>query len=376
MHCLTKHLHVTGLLGVVALVFTPPVVLGQVPNWRTGTTQPLNTGAVGGSGVSTINSAAYGAGNGAANGYGGSGYGQNPYGTYYEDPNGAYLRGSGQVIDAQGRFMQNQQQAYLLREQVHAQRLANERKAFEDYLYKRQNTPSPEEESRRLQSQSAQRARSNPSLAEVCSGRALNDILKDLQTHPVNAGLADAHMLPRSLDEDGLRHINVTSGAGNLGLLKNEGRLPWPAGLSGSVSAEQEGAVGALVQRALRQAELDARVETSTIRQLRAGLDQLRAQLRKNARELSAAEYTEAKTFLDNFDDAVTALRQADVGNHMTGQYSLKVRTVEELVKYMTEKGLEFAPAVPGDKEAYMALHQALASYGRPGQTQTAGRLP
>jgi predicted ferric reductase len=118
------------------------------------------------------------------------------------------------------------------------------------------------------------------------------------------------------------------------------------------------------------------RLDTECLRSLcgglRVGLDKLRTQLRRNVRELSPSEYLEAKRFLDHFDDAVTALRQTDVGNRLASRYPLKARTVEELIKDMTAKGLQFAPALPDDREAYTVLHQALATYSASGQVQTA----
>jgi hypothetical protein len=321
--------------------------------------------------LATLNANPYAAGGLANSGYGS---GQNPYGSYYEDPNGAYLRGGAQVIDSQGRFMMYQQQAFLLREQVRSQRVANDRKLFDEYLYERQKTPTAEEERRRWQSQAVERARNHPPAAEIWSGRALNDLLQDLQTQGAGANSADAGSSSMLLGEDSLKHINLTKGAGNIGLLKNEGRLHWPVALAGSDYAQQRESLTALAQEAFRQVEFNSRAEAGTIRQLSAGLDKLHTQLRKHGRDLPASEYIEAQKFLTQFDDAVTALRQADVGNPVTGQNALKVKTIAELVKRMTEQGLQFAPAVAGDEGAYMALHQKLADCDLAAQARTAAR--
>ncbi len=45
------------------------------------------------------------------------------------------------------------------------------------------------------------------------------------------------------------------------------------------------------------------------------------------------------------------------------GKYAPKVQTVGEFVYFMTQNGLHFAPATPGDQSAYTALHRALAAY-------------
>jgi hypothetical protein len=276
------------------------------------------------------------------------------------------------LTDSQGRFIVNQQQAYLLREPVRSQKVATARKVFDENLYERQRTPTAEEERRRLEAQSVQRARNHPPVTEIWSGKALNDLLKDLQTRPVNRVSVDHDALPTSLD--GLRHINVAKGAGSIGLLKNEGRLHWPVALTGSDYAEQRDGLTALAQEAVQQAEFNSQVDAGTIRRLTDGLNKLRHQLRKTVSDLAPAEYIEAKNFVDAFDDAITALRQADAGTHLAGRYLLRATTIAELVRYMTEHGLRFAPALPGDRDAYLVLHQALASYGQPAPLETAAR--
>ncbi len=384
---------VTCLLGLAALAVTGSVVRGQTPMRSRLTQQQFDnlaalsrlymptgafgvnpdvglgihggTGLLGGS-LANLYANPSGAGTPANNPYGS--------GTGYEDPNGAILWGGAQTIDSLGRFLVNQQQAYLLREQVRTLRVANARKRFDELLYERENTPTAEEQRRRLQLQSAQRARNHPPVTEIWSGKSLNDILVDLQRQPVSGVSADRSTLPGLLDEAGLRQINVTNGTGSVGLLKNEGRLQWPVALAGSDYAKPRERLTALAQTAVGQAKANARVDAGTIQQMTGELDKLHRQLRTNGRSLSASEYIEAKRFLSHFDDAVIALQQTDGGNYLSGKYALKVKTVAELVKYMTEQGLRFAPALPGDRGAYVVLHQALATYGQSRQSQTIER--
>jgi hypothetical protein len=386
---LTRRPWLAGVLGLTALAFTGPGVRGQTP-LRSGLTQQQfnNVAAlsrlsmsIGGFGFNpyaglgnSAGAALYGSSlaNLSANPYAAGSQAGSPYGSYYEDPNGAYLRGSAQVIDSQGRIMVNQQQAFLLREQVGSQRVATARKVFDENLYERQMTPTAEEERRRLLAQSVQRARNHPPVTEIWSGKSLNDLLADLQTQPVGKISADHDALPISLD--GLRHINFAKGAGSIALLKNEGRLHWPVALTGSDYAGDRDGLTALAQDAVRQAEFNSRVDAGTIRQLTDGLNKLRQQLRKAVSDLAPAEYIEAKNFINAFDDAVTALRQKDAGTHLAGRDLLKATSMAELVKYMTEHGLRFAPALPGDTDAYLALHKAFASYGQPASMETAAR--
>ncbi len=57
------------------------------------------------------------------------------------------------------------------------------------------------------------------------------------------------------------------------------------------------------------------------------------------------------------------ALGNPDVGDYFNQKFAAKGKTTAELVKYMSDKGLKFAPATPGDEAAYRAVHQALAIY-------------
>ena len=81
-------------------------------------------------------------------------------------------------------------------------------------------------------------------------------------------------------------------------------------------------------------------------------------------------QYIEASRFLSNFDDALKVLSQPDAGDYFTAKYTAQGRTVAELVKHMTAQGLTFAPAIPGDGPAYLALHRALVAYDVSGQAR------
>ena len=56
-------------------------------------------------------------------------------------------------------------------------------------------------------------------------------------------------------------------------------------------------------------------------------------------------------------------LEKPDAGHYLTGKYAAKGKSVQAVVKYMTQQGLLFAPAIAGDEAAYTALHRALATY-------------
>jgi len=353
----------TAVIGQ-ALQNVPPYVYGINPYPR------VVAGGGGGYGnpYASLYSGGYGAGLG---GYGG-GYGG--YGYPYYDPNASVVMAGASVISAQGGFFVKQQQAFKMREAVYADRLENRRRLFDEYLYEREKTPTPEQDRQRYLREQFDRSRNNPPVTEIYSAKSLNDLLADLRSNAGKSDSATLRTFQLPLDEAALKHINLSKGTGNLGLLKNEGRLSWPVGLSGSEFKEEREQVNSLAREAVNQASFNGQVDSGTIRELVNETEQLRKQFRRTGRDLPPWMYIEASSFLNNLNDATRALQQPDVGNFISGKYAIKAKTIPELVKFMNDNGLQFAPAVPGDEPAYMALQQSLSTYDRMAQSQTAER--
>jgi hypothetical protein len=293
----------------------------------------------------------------------------NPY-YGYGDTYGLY--GAASVINSTGHFLVSQQDAYLKKEQVIAERVANRRRIFDENLYEREKAPTPEEERQRLLRMQLERSRNNPPVTEIWSGKALNDILADLRKLPSKPETATLRTFPMTLDEDTLKRVNVTStrGGGNLGLLKNEGQLAWPLPLLSADFKEEREHISVMAKKAYQQADVTGQVDVGIIQQLMADVEKMNKQLRKTGADLTPAQYIEAKTFLNNLDAAITGLQNRDVQNHLKGLTAFKGKSIAELVKFMADQGLQFAPAVPGDEAAYLALHNVLANYDLVAQAQ------
>jgi hypothetical protein len=289
----------------------------------------------------------------------------NPYWPYYADLYGGYLRGTADLIDAQGRFAVQQQQAILLREQIKSERLANRRKLFDEYLYARDRLTTSQDERERVQAQELRRALTDPPTTEIWSAKALNDLLFELQKQSAKGVMATYHGPRAALDPDLLRRINVTTiGArGNIGLLRNGGRLTWPLALTGpEFNAERE-RLASLAPDAVRQAQFNNRVDPGSLYQMNLDLDRMQKLLIGKVRDLPPLQYIEARRFLNNLGDALEVLGQPDPASYFNGKYAARGQTVPDLVHYMTDHGLQFAPVVAGEEAAYVALHRALADY-------------
>jgi hypothetical protein len=295
--------------------------------------------------------------------YSGGGYGSSPYSSSYME---GYTFGSGSTeLKGFAAAALEEQKANLVREQVRAERIKNQRSRFDERRYEEERTPTVEE--RRLRGLNIQvmRSRNNPPVTEINSGAALNVLLQDIRSTAARRKNAEMRTYQVPLSEDALKRINVAKGAGSLAILKNEGRLSWPVALSGADFRSDREKINAQVRDAVNQATYNGQVDAATIMQLNHDATALKDQHRRTGADLPPSLYIEANVFLNNLNDAIRALQQPDVGNYFTGKYALKAKTVPELVSNMTSQGLQFAAATPGDEPAYAALQEALASYDR-----------
>jgi hypothetical protein len=220
-------------------------------------------------------------------------------------------------------------------------------------------TTTPEQERQRAKMEDLRRSL-NPPAHEIESALALNTLLDDLHGFQALGG----HGPPVSLDADLLRHINVIwkQDTGNIGLLKNEGRLAWPVALQGAEYHEAREALNALTPKGIKES-MRGSVDAETLAEMKSALGSLKSQLAGNIDKLSAPQHIEAKRFLGRMDDALKVLAQPHAGNYFSGKFAAQGKTVGDLVEHMTKHSLKFAPAVPGDESAYVDLHKALAAY-------------
>jgi hypothetical protein len=195
---------------------------------------------------------------------------------------------------------------------------------------------------------------------ETQSGAALNILLADLRDLFVQ-GIYAPDM---ALNQETLPHINVLMGRsnGNPGLLKDAGRLSWPLVLRGPDFQRERDLINFLAPRVIEQAR-QGRI--TNLAELADAAQSIQFRLHARIGDISAPEYIGAKSFLTQLDDAIKLLRRPDAGEYFNQTYAARGKTVTELVQYMTQMDLRFAPAVPGDEPAYHALHQVLAAYDR-----------
>ncbi len=323
---------------------------------------PLNT-ANGLSAVSPLSGAGMGGWGGSGSAYGG------------EDSGAGYLVGSAAIMNAQGQLMLANQQAILKQQEVKRERLSNRRRVLDEWLYERAHTPTLEQLRQEGLALQLDRSRNDPPVTDVLSGQSLNSLLRNL----VKLQGEGAKGAPVKLDPDVLKHINVaaTPGGATPGLLRQGGKLNWPAGLLQLSPPEEAKAarsrLDGLMAAAVSQAEKGA-VDANILKGLATSGDDLRQLLRDNGANLASGLYLDAKRFLNDLDEALRVLRQPDAARFLNGYYAARGETVQELVQNMTNQGLWFAPAVAGDEPAYAALQRALVNYSNRLEATTAER--
>jgi hypothetical protein len=294
-----------------------------------------------------------------------AGYSPYGYGPYLlPDPYG-YLKGTAEVINSQGQYLKNVQEAYLLQEQVRKAQLENRRRAYDEWLWERSNLPTLNQERERTQREELRRSLNQPPATEIWSGKSLNDILANLLD--LRSKGYEGPEVP--VDASVLKKINVavSRGGSQAGLLRDAGNLDWPLGLRNLAPAGETRVlrqqVDALLATSKKQAVAAGRVDAGLLNELGRNVAALRRLLADQVGDFSFNQYTEAKQFLRQLDDAVTTLQQPDAAHYVTGRYSAQGNTVKELVHYLSDNGLRFAPGGSGDEGAYNALYLALLQY-------------
>ena len=285
----------------------------------------------------------------------------NPYGGYYPGAVGGALSGAADVINSQGQFMVQQQQAFKMREQVRQSSIQTRRMHVDEYIYERKTLPTTEDERERIRLENLRRSRNNPTPTEIWSGKALNDLLLGIQQQQSQRQAGPD--VP--VDPQMMRHINVTSGktTGSVGLLRDGGRLSWPLALLGENFDSERKGLDQLAVEASRQTAFSSGVDARVIRDMTNASNKIQKQLKTDVEEISAGDYMKAKRFMNEVDGTIAALQDPNIGQYTSGKLAARGNSVAELTMSMSRDGLKFAAALSGDENAYNALHQAMVAY-------------
>jgi hypothetical protein len=284
-----------------------------------------------------------------------------PY-TSFQDPNSAFLSGTADILSASGDLAIKQQQARLLGAQVNAAKLANRRRAWEQWEWEQQRTPTLEDVREQERVLQLRRARNDPPETEITNGTALNQLLNHLAVLQ-GQGLVGP-VIP--LDPEMLRQINVfpagSRSANSIGVMFQVDNLHWPMALRMDFFDDERQEVTKLLLQLAAEAESNS-VDFTKVRSLNALLQNMMGKLREHRDDITIMQDIEARRFIREIQGAANTLQTPNVGNFFNGKWSARGNTVAELVDHMSRQGLRFAAAVSGNEPAYIALHRAMADY-------------
>jgi hypothetical protein len=284
---------------------------------------------------------------GPAFGPGGRGYGA-----------GQYLQGSAQVMGAYGNLGLQQQQASLMQQQVQQAQLDTKKKTFDLMQYEKANTPPWSEEQEKIKATQLRRIMTQPTNAEITSGRAMNALLPQLR-NLANQGIMGP---PLMISPELLKDVNVTTTTrgGNFGMLRNGGKLDWPAATLGKTQKELD----SLLPLAVSQAAT-GKVDPKLYVKITSDMDKLKEEMKTQFQkgELDGGTYLNGKRFMESLESAVEVFNQPNPQRFLDGTYSAQGKNMQELVTNMNNNGLQFAPATPGNESAYFGLFNSMVAY-------------
>jgi hypothetical protein len=286
------------------------------------------------------------------------------WGGGFYDGAGGFLSGTADVINANGNYQIQQQDARLKFEDWQKAKLETRRRTIEEWEWEQQHRPTWLDQKAQLEAANLNIARNDPPLADVYSGKTLNVLIKAIQKGQ-NSGLTGP---PVSVDQELLKRVHLTDGQTNtgVGLLKDGGQLKWPVALAGSDFQKERQRIDGLVLRATQQAASGSGgVDPATIADLEAAVNNLEVLLRNKvqADEITPTASVQGKRYVSDLRDTLRLLQDPNVSAYLTGKRTPQGRTVQEVVQNVLSQGLSFAPATRGDEQAYVALYNALLAY-------------
>lgn len=291
-------------------------------------------------------------------------YADGAYGGFYpgygESPIGGYMRGYADVISSVTQGMIDEQQSRMMAEQIKQVKVDTRRKQFDEWLYERNAMPTVEDDRERRRIEDIRRARNNPPSHEIWSGQALNELLTAIQQQDArNVRGPTVQVSPETVS-----HINVNASGstGTIGLLRDGGKLTWPAVLQRPAFEDQRKQIDSLARKAYQQAQAGP-APGDVIDGMTEAVNKLNDTIGAQIHSLTPTDYSRAKSYVREIESTIKMLQDPNVGNYLSKKWAVKGGTVGEVVDNMTSQGLRFAPATHGDEPAYNTMYRGMVAY-------------
>src|SRR5579872_3848877 len=200
--------------------------------------------------------------------------------------------------------------------------------------------------------------------AEIASGAALNRILIAIVVAEGKGAKGVAAFLPpRLLDDLRFKGDKGEASADLLNLVRQTGKIPFPANFPGDTLAENKAAVETDFAAAIAPLQAGKAIDLTKVNKLEASFKKLEAASPPVIRTLAFEDAVAARRFLNQFNSAIKALKSGSVAGLINPKWATDGISVSDLVKHMTKYKLLFAHAPVGGEGSYTTLHKALATY-------------
>jgi hypothetical protein len=146
-------------------------------------------------------------------------------------------------------------------------------------------------------------------------------------------------------------------------MIRQTGKIPFPANFPGATLAENKAALEADFAAAIAPLQAGKAVDLAKVNKLEASLKKLEAGAPPVIRSLAFEDAVAARRFLNQFNSAIKALKSNSVAGLINPKWATDGISVSDLVKHMTKYKLLFANASAGGEGSYTTLHKALATY-------------
>lgn len=274
---------------------------------------------------------------------------------------GAAMQGLASYTQASGRYWGDLQSARMTREQVRQMQIETKRRQVEYELWYEQRRPKAPDMIAAEKRTELDRARQDPPDTEVVAGKSLNVLLKSIQNTRTTGPLPNV-----PLDDGVLKKVNLTGGGsgGNLGMIKDGVNLAWPEGLQDTSTEQARNKLKRNLQQAVSLVKDKEEIPRSLTRDISSDFKAINDKLNESAEEMPPSQFIEARRYMNQISSSIRALSDPNVGKSVGGgAWTPKGKSVADLVKQMTDDGLTFAAAGPGEDAAYRALYQAMRNY-------------
>jgi len=277
---------------------------------------------------------------------------------------GLTLMGGADMLRASGDLITKQEKARIMRQEYYMKKLDRIKQEFDLAKYMKDNTPTWNQTQENIAKSVLRRVQTASNPAEIAEGRSHNLLLDDVDK---NYNKATIQEIP--LDADVLKQMNIKpAGANNnsLGMLRDNGKLPWPAALTKMLPADVRHDLEAKAQVLASNVANGKAPDLNATADFQGQIAKAREQLLKRANDFDTTPYMDAKRFLNDLDNARMAIERGNASAQVQYLAMVKkgeIKNVNELVTAMVKNGWRFGPALLSDEAAYRAVHSALVAY-------------